>query len=109
MPEEKIYLTKGKYASMSGLVCLDRRYLNSFRYLIETSLLICGAIDIGLRRERVNSSRGCLINLSEPSIAFHTETSHWFCSAKQMVGFRMKRSNGLKLVKIHVTLMTKIF
>ena len=35
----------------------------------------------------------------KPSVAFHIETSHLFCKAKQMAGFYMKRNAGLKLVK----------
>ena len=32
----------------------------------------------------------------QPSVAFHIETSHLFCKAKQMTGFYMKRCTGLK-------------
>ena len=32
----------------------------------------------------------------QPSVAFHIETSHLFCSAKQMTGFYMKHNTGLK-------------
>ena len=34
----------------------------------------------------------------QPSVAFHIETSHLFCRTKQMTGFYVKRSNGLKWV-----------
>ena len=37
-------------------------------------------------------------NPFQPSVAFHIETSHFFCSAKQMTGFYMKRNTGLKQV-----------
>ena len=40
----------------------------------------------------------CLFNPFQPSAAFLVETSHLFCSAKQVTGFCMKRNNGLKLV-----------
>ena len=30
------------------------------------------------------------------SFAFHIETSHFFCTAKQMAGFYMKRNTRLK-------------
>ena len=32
----------------------------------------------------------------QPSVAFHIETSHLFCSAKQMTSFYMKQNIGLK-------------
>ena len=32
------------------------------------------------------------------SVAFHTETSRLFCSARQMTGFYMKHKNRLKCV-----------
>ena len=34
----------------------------------------------------------------QPSVVFHIETSHWFCSAKQITGFYMKHNTGLKWV-----------
>ena len=34
----------------------------------------------------------------QPSVAFHIETSHLFCRAKQMTGFYVKRNYGLKWV-----------
>ena len=40
----------------------------------------------------------CLFNPFQPSAAFLVETSHLFCSAKQMSGFCMKRNSVLKLV-----------
>ena len=36
------------------------------------------------------------INPFQHSVAFHMETSHLFCSAKQMTGFYMKHNTGLK-------------
>ena len=39
-------------------------------------------------------------NPFQPSAAFHIETSHLFCSAKQMTGFYMKRNTGLKWVNL---------
>ena len=38
------------------------------------------------------------IKLFQPSAAFHIETTHLFCCAKQMTGFYMKCNTGLKLV-----------
>ena len=38
-------------------------------------------------------------SLSQPNVAFHIETSHLFCFAKQVTGFYMKRNTGLKWVK----------
>ena len=38
------------------------------------------------------------INPFQPSFVFHTETSHLFCSGKQMTGFYTKRNAGLKWV-----------
>ena len=46
----------------------------------------------------IRSSQGR--NLFQPSVAFHVETSHLFCGAKQMTGFCMKRNTGLKWVKV---------
>ena len=34
------------------------------------------------------------------NVASHIETRHLFCRAKQMTGFYMKRTTGLKRVKI---------
>ena len=39
------------------------------------------------------------INPFQPSLAFHTETSHLFCSADQMTGFYMECNTGLKWIK----------
>ena len=38
----------------------------------------------------------------QSSVAFHIDTSHLFCSAKQMTGFCMKHNPGLKLVDLEV-------
>ena len=38
------------------------------------------------------------VNPFEPSVAFHIETSHLFCSAKQMIGFCMKSNIGAKWI-----------
>ena len=35
-------------------------------------------------------------NPFQPSVAFHIETSHFFCRAKQMTSFYVKRNTGLK-------------
>ena len=40
-----------------------------------------------------------LTHFIRPVTAFHIETRHLFCSAKQMTGFYMKHNTGLKLVK----------
>ena len=37
-------------------------------------------------------------HLFQPSVAFHIETSHLICSAKQMTGFYTKRNTVLKWV-----------
>ena len=42
------------------------------------------------------------INLFQPSIAFHTETSYLFCWAKQMTGFYMKCNTGPKWVSLQL-------
>ena len=42
------------------------------------------------------------INLFQSSVAFHIETSHLFCSAKQMTGFYMKPTTGLKWINIEL-------
>ena len=39
------------------------------------------------------------VNPFQPSVAFHIETSHLICKAKQMTGFYMKCNTGLKWVK----------
>ena len=36
------------------------------------------------------------LNPFQTSVAFHIETSHFFCSAKQMTGFYMKHNTRLK-------------
>ena len=46
----------------------------------------------------VNLCFGLFINPFQPSIVFNKETSHLFCSAKQMTGFYMRHSNGLKWI-----------
>ena len=46
-------------------------------------------------------------NSFQPSIAFHMETSHLFCSTKQVTGFCMKTNTGLKWVK--TLLLSKTF
>ena len=46
-------------------------------------------------------------NPFQPSIAFHMETSHLFCSTKQVTGFCMKTNTGLKRVK--TLLLSKTF
>ena len=40
----------------------------------------------------------------QPKVAFHIETSHLFCSAKQMIDFYMKHNTRLKWVKFKVFL-----
>ena len=39
------------------------------------------------------------VNPFQPCVVFHIETSHLFCSVKQMAGFFIKCNTGLKLVK----------
>ena len=39
------------------------------------------------------------INPFQPSVAFHIEASHLFCSAKQMTGFYIKQNTWLKWLK----------
>ena len=38
----------------------------------------------------------------QSSVAFHIETSHLFCSVKQMTGFCMKHKPGRKMVNLEV-------
>ena len=44
------------------------------------------------------SKRSKRVNPFQPIVAFHIETSHLFCSARQMASFYMKRNTGLKWV-----------
>ena len=44
----------------------------------------------------------------QPSVSFHIETSHFFCSAKQMTGFYRKRNIELKWVKLTPNYFTAI-
>ena len=39
-------------------------------------------------------------NPFQPSVAFHIETSHLFCKAKQVTGFYMKHNTGMKWVNL---------
>ena len=43
-----------------------------------------------------------LISPFRPSVAFHIETSHLFCSANQMTGFYMKFNTGLTWVDFNI-------
>ena len=43
------------------------------------------------------------INSFQSSFAFHIETSHLFCSAKQKPGFYMKQNIGLKWVNLSIS------
>ena len=40
-------------------------------------------------------------NPFQPSVAFHIETSHLFCRAKEMTGYYIKRNTGLKWVNVN--------
>ena len=60
----------------------------SVRYLAK---LACKAQS---RKQTINP-----INLFQPSVTFNIETSHLFCSAKQITGFYMKCNARLKWVK----------
>ena len=40
-----------------------------------------------------------IINSFQLSDAFHTETCHLFCRAKQMTGFYMKHNTGAEMAK----------
>ena len=40
------------------------------------------------------------VNPFQPSVAFHIETSHLFCSAKQTTGFYMECNTRLKWVNL---------
>ena len=44
------------------------------------------------------SKRSKRVNPFQPVVAFHIETSHLFCSARQMTSFYMKRNTGRKWV-----------
>ena len=50
-----------------------------------------------------------MINPFHPNVAFHVETSHLFCSAKQMTGFYMERNTGLKWVNIQAFTQNQVF
>ena len=41
-----------------------------------------------------------LVNIFQPSVAFHIETSRLICSAKQMTGFYMKSKTALQRVNL---------
>ena len=45
---------------------------------------------------QINTLKFIYLNLFQPSVAFYIETSHLFCSAKEMTGFYMKCNTGLK-------------
>ena len=65
-------------------------YLRSLFPAIQRFLLFCTMS----RRILEN----IVVNAFQPSVMFHTETSHLFCSLKQMTGFYMKCNTGLKWV-----------
>ena len=44
------------------------------------------------------------INLFQPSVAFHIETSHLICFVNQMTSFYMERNSGLKLKWVNLFL-----
>ena len=46
-------------------------------------------------------SKMYLINPFQPSVTFHTETSHLICTANQATVFYMKINTGLERVKFH--------
>ena len=48
------------------------------------------------------------LNPFQPSVVFHVETSHLFCSANQMTGFYMECNTGLKWVKGTLMQMRKL-
>ena len=55
----------------------------------------------------VSWSHNSTLNLThfiQPSIAFHIESSHLFCCAKQVTGFYMKRNTGMKWVNSRIGL-----
>ena len=54
----------------------------------------------------IKSIFGKLIISYQSSVAIYIDTSHLFCSAKQMVGFYMKRNTGLKWVNLAVTIQS---
>ena len=41
-----------------------------------------------------------ILDQFQSGFAYHTETSHWFCSAKQMTGFDIKCNTGLKCFNV---------
>ena len=70
--------------------------------ILETSPLICGAnqwtifymIEIFVKKELMQLID--VINPFQPSVAFHIKTSHFFWTAKEITGFYMKWTTGLK-------------
>ena len=54
------------------------------------------------------SKRSKRVNPFQPIVAFHIETSHLFCSARQMTSFYMKRKTGLNgLITLSFPLVIK--
>ena len=55
----------------------------------------------------VNICFGLPSNPFQPSMTFNEETSHLFCSAKQITGFYMKHTNKLKWVNVFSNINTQ--
>ena len=51
--------------------------------------------------EWLNYESALSLNPFQPSVAFHIETSYFFCSAKQLTSFFMKCNTGLQWVNVN--------
>ena len=51
--------------------------------------------------EWLNYESALSLNPFQPSVAFHIETSYFFCSAKQLASFFMKCNTGLQWVNVN--------
>ena len=65
----------------------------SFKYLVLSLLFV--PLVYSLTSFLINYN----LNIFQPSVAFHIETSHLFCSANQKTDFYMKLNTGLKWVE----------
>ena len=50
-----------------------------------------------------------VLNLFQPSVAFHIATNHLICTANPMTGFYVKRSTELKWVNLWINVLTARF
>ena len=80
---------------------MNERVNNPFRVndlVLFIALLYSAVITAGYCK--VLQLIGYQLNQFQPSFAFHIETSHLFCSAKQLTGFYMKRNTELEWIKM---------